>query len=474
MTSQVFVVTTAFGLAAAAAALDDQLFEDAERRILVLGNNATVPETTSGPAQAGGAEALLTRFDDVYDYNELIAPQHPSLWRPRGVDLPLLQRSLSAQWSLTEDIHLVLESIHVPPALTLCRIFPDARIDVYAEGLMSYGPTRSKLPLLVTSRIERLLHLDLVPGLTPVLLTERGVRAQTISTSAFRRVVAEMGTAPPVLTSATEPVAVVLGQYLSSLGILTAQEETELHLEMVRGAVGVGYRLLVFKPHPSAPPVLVEPLLAEAARLGVSLTVFNSPELVETWFSCDRVGCVIGCFSTALMTAATVYGVPAARVGTELVLERLRPYQNSNRIPATIIDAALPPVSQLAMSNGTVNPATAPGSQDGAELADLTRLVQAVSYCMQPVRYPELRPVARALLACRFSTLRRYFKRRRLTKLDLPGRLPERRHRVPRTVRVALRRTLGPTVTNQVHRMLPHPPAADPAVVTAAVLPARR
>jgi hypothetical protein len=380
----------------------------------------------------------------------------------------MLQRYLTAQWSLTEDVHLVLESIQVPPALTLCRIFPDARIDLYADGLMSYGPTRNKLPLLVTSRIERLLHLDLVPGLAPVLLSEADVSATTISTSTFRRVVASLNPPPAVLTATPGPVAVLLGQYLSALGILTVEEEAELHLEMMRGAVAAGYRRLVFKPHPSAPPVPPAPLLAEAARLAVSLSVHDSPELVETWFSCGQVGCVVGCFSTALMTAASCFGLPAARVGTELVLERLRPYQNSNRIPVTIVDAVLPPVSQMAGAE-PVRP-----GDEALTPVELARLVRAVSYCMQPRRYPELRRVAEELLAARFDELRRYFKRRRLTRLDLPGRLPERAHRVPRPVRVALRRTLGTSVTNKVSRLLPRTTATAPGAVRSNGLTVRR
>ena len=43
---------------------------------------------------------------------------------------------------------------------------------------MSYGPTRNKLDPLVGTRVRRLLHLDLVPGLTPLLLTEFDVPAR--------------------------------------------------------------------------------------------------------------------------------------------------------------------------------------------------------------------------------------------------------------------------------------------------------
>lgn len=48
----------------------------------------------------------------------------------------------------------MVESIHVNPAQALCRIFGDARIDVYADGLMSYGPTRTALPEMVASRMR--------------------------------------------------------------------------------------------------------------------------------------------------------------------------------------------------------------------------------------------------------------------------------------------------------------------------------
>jgi len=51
---------------------------------------------------------------------------------------------------------------------------------------------------------------------------------------------------------------------------------------------------------------------------------------------------VIGCFSTALTTASAFFGIPVARVGTDLLLERITPYENSNRVPLTVIDAACP------------------------------------------------------------------------------------------------------------------------------------
>jgi len=265
--------------------------------------------------------------------------------------------------------------------------------------------------------------------------------------------VAGLGAPPPALRS-TEPgrTAVLLGQYLAAMGLVTLEEETELHLAMVRGAVAAGFRTLVFKPHPTAPPLLAGPLVEEAVRLGASMVVHDSPELVETWFRSESVGCVVGCFSTALMTAATGYDLPTARVGTELLLDRLRPYQNSNRIPVTIIDAVLPPVSQLAADRSTGSVVADAAPDAGTSPSEVQRLVHAVSYCMQPKRYPALRTDAERLLADPGSGSRRYFKRRRLTLLDLPGRLPEspRRQIVPPPVRLVVKRALGPSVSARV------------------------
>jgi hypothetical protein len=49
------------------------------------------------------------------------------------------------------------------------------------------------------------------------------------------------------------------------------------------------------------------------------------------------------------MTASSIYGLPVARLGTELMLERLTPFQNSNRIPVTLVDALVRDLTSLAL-----------------------------------------------------------------------------------------------------------------------------
>jgi hypothetical protein len=415
MRTQVFFASTAFGLATLSAAVEDGMFAERTRRVLVLSNNAGIPEAAYGVADVAGTGPMLAAFDDVYSYNDAIAPQHPSIWQPRVVDLPIWERSLRSLWALEGDLHLVIESIHVGPALALCQTFPDATIDVYADGLRSFGPTRNALPPQIGMRVERVLHLDLVPGVPPLLLREFGVRPVLISTESFHKVVAAIGAEPgrQPLSASGGPTAVLLGQYLAALNLMTDEEERQLHVQMAEGAVAAGFPELVFKTHPGAPAGLTAPLVRRAAELGAHLTVRETPELVETWYASGEVDLVVGCFSTALATAA-LYGVPAARIGTELLLERLNPYENGNRISAAVIAATVPPL-------GGAPAAPGPGRQ---RPLTTRQVVDTVGYLMQPSRNPDLRSAAVKLLDQRFDDLRPYIRRHRLTLLGLPGGTP--------------------------------------------------
>ncbi|MFD3519539.1 polysialyltransferase family glycosyltransferase [Streptomyces sp. NPDC058653] len=417
-TTRVFYASTLYGAATLTAAIDAGLFAPADRTVLVVSNNAGTPELTPAVHETPGFRRLRHRFDDVLSWNETIAPFHPGGWVPREDDLPIWERHLRLAWGLGDDtVELVLESIQVSPALTLAEIFTAARIEVYADGLMSYGPTRNRLDLQVGARIRRLLHLDLVPGLVPLLLTEFGVPSETVPTSDFLRVLDQLAdSARDFETPAVAP-ALLLGQYLSTLGIITEREEEELHLRMLRGVVGLGHRNVVFKPHPTAPAIWSRRLEEEAAKLDAELTVLDSPVLAEVLYQRLKPALVVGCFSTALFTASAFYGVPVARVGTDMLLDRLSPYQNSNRVPVTLVDALVPPLDD----DGTHRPEPEP-----------SELVAAVGFVMQPQMHPGLRAGAESFLAARLDphTLR-YFKRRRLTTLGLPGAVGPQLVRIP-------------------------------------------
>ncbi|MDW4908492.1 polysialyltransferase family glycosyltransferase [Streptomyces sp. ADMS] len=439
-TTQIFCASTLYGAATLAAALDAGLFGPADRRVLLITNNASNPEITPGVDAMSGFDRVSERFDEVLSWNETITPFHPSGWGPRADDVPLWERHLRLLWNLGDDnIELAVESVQVNPALALCQLFTGAPVDVYADGLISYGPTRDKIDALVGTRIGRLLHLDLVPGLTPLLLTEFGVPAELVPSEAFLKVLGELAEAETETgpAPAEEQPALLLGQYLSALGILTPAEEEELHLRMVRGAVAAGHRSLVFKPHPTAPAAWSGSLETEAKKLGAELTVLDRPVLAEVLFQRLRPALVVGCFSTGLFTAAGMYGIPVARVGTDTVLEKITPYQNSNRVPLTIVDVLLPDLGDAKAVKKWSMPSD---KQVGKSLAGL---VKAIGFCMQPRIYPRLRPEAEGYLSKHLTEQTwPYFKRRRLTSLALPGALPSQLSFIPRnaTVRRIARR----------------------------------
>ncbi|MGW6704576.1 polysialyltransferase family glycosyltransferase [Streptomyces sp. NPDC054956] len=429
--TQIFLASTLYGTATLAAALDADCFPPAGRRILLTSNHSVTAEIAPAPADAPGFAALRSRFDEVLDWNAVIAPQHPSTWAPRPDDVPLWERLLRASWGLGSGrIELIVESLQVPPAQSLCRVFPGAAIEVYADGLMSYGPTRFRLDPQLGMRVRRVLHLDLVPGLEPLLLTEFGVRAEAIPAAAFLKVVEALSELDaPVLPAAPEEApALLLGQYLSALDLMPAGEEEELHVAMVRGAHALGHRELVFKPHPSAPAAYARRAREEAQRLGVRLTVLDAPVLAETLYERLRPALVVGCFSTGLLTAATLYGLPVARTGTEAVLARLDPYPNSNRIPLALADALLPDLGDAA----AVRSWTPPGPERAAE--EVAGLLTAVGFTMQPKILAARRAEAEGWLAARLTPRTwRYFTRRRLTVLGLPGGIPAQLSFLPRS-----------------------------------------
>jgi len=442
--TQLFLTSTMFGAVTISAAIDAGLFdgrpEDDGERILVLTSNAAAPEAVAPLDATPGFGALRPLFDRVVDWNDAIAPFHPSSWRARPEDRVLWQRFLLERWGIDGPVtELVAESIAVPPAHTLCDIFDGAGITCYADGLMSYGPTRNRLPPQIGRRVTRLLHPDLLPGLKPLLLTEFAVPATVISDAAMRHTFDLLEKELPAglggldATLAQARPAMVVGQYLAALGIVTDDEEDGLHADMVRALARAGHRAVVFKPHPLAPARTTARLAGVAAGAGIAFGVIDSAVAAEACFHRLRPVLVVGCFSTALTTAARYFDIPVARFATSLVLARLTPYQNSNRIPVTLIDATVPSV-------------------DGeAELLDpslLDGLLATVGYCMQPSLYGFLRPQAIEFLTWhRDARSARYLRRRRLTALGLPGRDP-----LGRRLRAGPRRTLR-TARSRAHKV---------------------
>ena len=189
--TQLFVASTLFGAITLGAAIDGGHFDSGQtqdvERVLVVSANAATPETTCALDEEPAFAALRHHFDRIVDWNAAIAPYHPSVWSTRPADHVLWKRYLREHWQLRSPVtELVVESVAVPPARTLCEIFDGSALTVYADGLMSYGPTRNRLDRQLAGRITRLLHPDLVPGVAPLLLAEFGVPRVVIDDAMMR------------------------------------------------------------------------------------------------------------------------------------------------------------------------------------------------------------------------------------------------------------------------------------------------
>ncbi|MEV0006597.1 polysialyltransferase family glycosyltransferase [Streptomyces sp. NPDC047973] len=431
--TQLFFACSQYAAATVTAAIRAGQFgpRDEHRRLLVVSDTSYAPEVGTPLDRMDGFECLRPEFDEVLSWNEFIHPFHPVGWFPREQDTLLWERYLRLAWNLGDGpVEIACESIQANPSNALAKIFGESPVHVYADGLMSYGPTRSKIDPLIGTRVQRLLHLDLVPGLRPLLLSEFDVEAEVVPTAEFLKVLSELADAAPEFTvgQGKEAPALLLGQYLSAIEVLTPAEEEALHVRMLRGAVALGHRNIVFKPHPSAPAGWSRVLEEEADRLGAELTVLDAPVIAEVVYQRLNPALVVGAFSTALLTAAAFYDLPVARLGTDLLLSGLVPYQNSNRVPVTIVDTLLPDLEDAAAVTAWAMP------DEATVRSELTGLVTAVGFAMQPKIYPELRPAAEVFLSGQPASVRdRYFKRRRLTALALPGALPSQLDFIPRS-----------------------------------------
>jgi hypothetical protein len=450
--TQIIEISTQYQLANLTALIrSGRLGDQDERRILVVANNSFAPELTPAADAMPGSAGLLDDFDAVVDWNATIWPNHPKDFGISGERAPIMERALRREWGIDdhEPLELIVESLPGHPAGALTQIFATAAISVHSDGLMSYGPIRNPLTLPQWQRLTTIFYTDLLPGITPRQLAEHAPERVVLPTADLAEVIDEMTAevadelSAAHLDAPIEGSGLVLGQYLAQLDLITAEEELDLHLQMIEVVKEAGLSTVIFKPHPTSARTTIGPLRRRSEELGLDFVLADVPLLAEIVVSATRPELVVSCFSTGLATARGLYGCETAAVGTTELLAALAPYQNSNRIPLTIIDAlhsgryVLPgDLAELgADSPATVGPSVRPGTSaevgaGSGATRDLNPLIDAVTYCMQSTSAAYLRQNAIDFLEGAVGGPdMKYFKRKRLTKLDLPGRQEVPLHR---------------------------------------------
>lgn len=428
--TQIIEISTQYQLANISALVRaGRLGEPKERRILVVANNSFAPELTPAADAMPGSAGLLADFDAVVDWNATIWPNHPKAFGISGERAPIMERALRREWDIDDDeqLELIVESLPSHPAGALTQIFATADISVHSDGLMSYGPIRNPLTLPQWQRLKSIYYTDLLPGITPRQLAEHDPNRVVLPTDELAGVIDEMAAevvdelASAHLDAPIEGSALVLGQYLAQLDLITAEEELDLHLQMLDVVKAAGLTTVIFKPHPTSARTTTGPLRRRSEELGLDFVLADVPLLAEIVVSATRPELVVSCFSTGLATAKGLYGCETAAVGTTKLLDALAPYQNSNRIPLTIIDALHSGRYSLPGTLAEAGTSSRGAARSGAA-NDLNPLIDAVTYCMQSDSASYLRQNAIDFLAGAVGGPdMKYFKRKRLTKLDLPG-----------------------------------------------------
>ncbi|GAA4754500.1 alpha-2,8-polysialyltransferase family protein [Amnibacterium soli] len=425
----VFEVSTGFGLCGVAAIVEHLDLGAVEDRVLLVANTVLAFEAAPPVHELPEYAPLLALFGRVVHLNDLIAPEHPHGWSPvpGSHHARLATAQLHAACGIDPDEEHVLwvESIQGAASASLTRLFERARIAVYADGLMTYGPTRIGVPDLVGDRIDAVVHLDLVPGLQPFVLREFHPEYRSFPIDGFLDVLRSVGgvDAPPV----DGPVSVVVGQYLADLGLLTQEEDAALLSRMIAVALEQAPdRPVLVRAHPKAAAHATAAVVASFTSQGRDVRLLPTRGLVETLFAELDVALVVSCFSTALFTARAM-GVPTVAVGARAVLRRLRPYQNSNRMAIVLAD--LLHLSVPLEAGPAQRPTTDPA------LIELIAAVTALS--MQPGSLEGMLGVHDAAVLAlppdRYALLRRYVSQERLLRL-FPG-LPAPRRSVAARMR---------------------------------------
>lgn len=305
-----------------------------EKAILLLSDNTNRPEAWSNIKNGLRTfNELASKFDKICILNDIIYPFHPSTldFSKENQNSILRLKDLIGA-SYVES--LLLESIHVSPGLFLASIYENAAINVYADGLMVYSPTRFDLPGNILKRIKKVFFFDYIPSLKPFLLVEAEPEYHKLSKEIYKKIINSYSN----IREENKKNIVITGQYLSILGIFTYEEERLLYREILKSEYeryGEDYNY-IFRNHPSCTISYERYLKDYAEKNGIPLKFDNSLIPMECLYSDKNTIKNSGLFSTSLFTLNFLYNINTESYFCDEVYDKLKPFENSNRIPIII------------------------------------------------------------------------------------------------------------------------------------------
>ncbi|PFG18371.1 glycosyltransferase involved in cell wall biosynthesis [Propionicimonas paludicola] len=336
--STVFLATREHGLAMCLAIAERLGVPVADRILVVADTSRSYEVQPSFPVEQRAG--YLDAFATVVDWNQLIWPERAQGWtcQPGTAEAKLFAAAVVPSGRTVD--RLVLESIQVPPAAALAALFPRAELQLYSDGLMTYGGRPLEFSLV--GRVTAMHYRDLLGGVRPRLLSQADAiedQPYPIADVEAFSVHRHPGAA---VAEVTGPTAVVLLQYLAHLGLLSRARELTLNRRMIEAALASGAEQVLVKAHPAQAGDLAGLLADPRVR------PFAGGGSLESWLiglsPAERAQVtVFSAFSTGLLGARQL-GAGAVAVGTADLLAHL-PAGDGNRIPVAICDALLPRVT---------------------------------------------------------------------------------------------------------------------------------
>ena len=305
-------------------------------------------------------------------------------------------------------VQLVVGSASLEAGRALARRLPDVTVALVAVDADAYGPTPAGVRGRFARLVTRVVHLDLVTGLEPLLLSERRVPSTAVPVADHRAAVAALPAPGPV----ADPTTLVLARTAAWGAALDADQQTKLVVALVQRCAEVGHSRLLVLVDPGTSPKVRKTLEKAAKQVRADLTVVDDAAPVEVWLATGAVRRVVGCASADLLVAQTVYATSSAQLDTDVVLKHLTPFADPRRVPAALVQATVPDLRSWT---------AAPEGEPPAAI-DLRSLTTAVAYAMEPELLAGRRAEAIAFLDATSDVVRRrYVRRRRLGELRLPG-----------------------------------------------------
>lgn len=244
----------------------------------------------------------LINFENINEYKDYL--NLANLLESKGIFIKEVRRLLIGLLSTKLYINFV-------------NLFFNAKISIFSDGMMSFGPLRGDIyKFNLEKRIDSLFYEDLCYGIEPKYLPELKIKPQKINVNYCT-----------INWHKSNKSILIALQSLSYSKILSKEEEYIFYSKYVSEIARIfsGYNIFVL-PHPNNSSLLLNKIT------GANIHYLDNSLSGEEYILKYNINIVASAFST-LMFRAKSMGATCFAFGTDELLLKLEPYENSNRIP---------------------------------------------------------------------------------------------------------------------------------------------